>query len=132
MRIKQVSSWRPTSGVRRAVASVLGTGLLCCVGCAHAPVLVVPEPAPTFSLEEVEDYAQLEASGDYPGVVSMVRKFMDVACDNDALAGRDTSHCDQQAICLESDCGGGECLLDAHCPPGCLCEEGYCGDHEPS
>ena len=125
---KQGRCWKPMSGYRTAVASALGTVILCCVGCVHAPVRIVPEPSPTFSLEEVEDYARLEASGDYPGVVSMMRRWMDYACDNDALAGRDTSACNQQVACLMSDCGGGECLLDAHCPPGCLCVEGFCDD----
>ncbi len=69
--------------------------MLCCAGCAHAPLVVAPEPAPTFSREEVADFVRLMDSGDFPGVITMMRRMMDYACDNEALAGRDTSACDQ-------------------------------------
>lgn len=34
--------------------------------------------------------------GDYRGVQEIVADYEQVCCENDALAGRDTSHCEEE------------------------------------
>lgn len=52
-----------------------------------------PEPPPTWSASEKATYLRAEVAE--PDLRAMWAKWLHYACDNEALAGRDTERCDR-------------------------------------
>ena len=90
-------SLKRKGGGVRAWKCVLAVAMLCWVGCAH--VTGTPEPPPTFTHEESASLERFYQDAFYPGVESVLEKFKDYACDNEAIAGRDTTGCDVKERC---------------------------------
>lgn len=64
-------------------------------GCRSGVVLVVPEPCPAPTAEQIVSLATMIHVGLYPGVEAIVSDYEAHCCGDDALAGRPLEeHCE--------------------------------------
>lgn len=80
---------------RCELASVLlATALL--IGCVSGPAVVLaPDPCEPLTDEQLDELQMMATAGDYPKVDAVVSAYEQHCCEDDALAGRDVSHCEE-------------------------------------
>lgn len=86
---------RPKSvPVKCGLAMLLGLVLL--PGCAHGVVVLAPDPCKAMTDEQLLELGNQIWVEVFPGVIEIVEDYEQHCCEDDALAGRDTSHCMEQ------------------------------------
>lgn len=95
MRARPKSS-RRTSVARRCAAGSALLALAFSLGCARERVvLLAPDPCEPITEAQDADLELMILIGSHPHVEAYVSAYEQHCCEDDALAGRDTSICDE-------------------------------------
>ncbi len=94
MKSKSGRSWRRRSGFARCVLAGWLAASSFSIGCAHAPVVLVPDPCVALDDDQLRELGEMIAIGVYPHVVRIVSQFELHCCLDDALGEEETPQCD--------------------------------------